>query len=457
MRTPPALGTLTTGLPGVTGDAFTKTGATVPAGAPFEAFAGARGVEPDVVCPDAPELFGTAFNVPFRPDVCVGPRDGGAAGTAGGADVVLCAALGGDVVCMPVPVEVVDVAGELRSAAFATRDWEGVMTSCVTATSLLLMYTACVTPNVTSIGPIEVINTIPPRMRSSSARLTRRQSFCLCVEHISRSGGRGVAAPVVSGKSSANAALTTVLLIAAPMPHSSKLVHAAQEDHGAGQSIAADGRAQWSDAGAPLGVCVKGGEVALAGNHKHDLVSPQPLELGAPDDACAHRRIPDQDSAVELTPDDPSYESISETWLARLENGRMVKVPRQTVEALCRALHCSARERAWVLLHADRSILAADQETEPEPVSEALAYAVDRLYNEAHAVFDRLLAGRSPEMLDEVELFEMTATALDVLVARRKRHDEQRAANGSALPRETHPVRDSRITLVPRVAQTGAR
>ena len=43
----------------------------------------------------------------------------------------------------------------------------------------------------------------------------------------------------------------------------------------------------------------------------------------------------------ELAPEDPNYNSISETWLARLENGRMVKVPRLTVEALCRALRCT--------------------------------------------------------------------------------------------------------------------
>ena len=60
----------------------------------------------------------------------------------------------------------------------------------------------------------------------------------------------------------------------------------------------------------------------------------------------------------ELAPEDPNYNSISETWLARLENGRMVKVPRLTVEALCRALRCTAQERATVLLHADRSVLA---------------------------------------------------------------------------------------------------
>jgi len=48
----------------------------------------------------------------------------------------------------------------------------------------------------------------------------------------------------------------------------------------------------------------------------------------------------------ELATDDPNYDSISETWLARLENGRMVKVPRQTIEALCRALRCTSRERA---------------------------------------------------------------------------------------------------------------
>src|SRR5262245_47184881 len=130
----------------------------------------------------------------------------------------------------------------------------------------------------------------------------------------------------------------------------------------------------------------------------------------------------------ELSPDDPCYDSISETWLARLENGRMVKVPRQTVEALCRALRCTPRERAHVLLHADRCALT-DAEHIPTASAELLAYVMDRLYNEARDMLSTLLDQRSPASLDDVEAFELTATALDTLIARRTRQAAAQAAN----------------------------
>jgi transcriptional regulator with XRE-family HTH domain len=63
----------------------------------------------------------------------------------------------------------------------------------------------------------------------------------------------------------------------------------------------------------------------------------------------------------EIDPSDQIYERINVIWLARLENGRVVKVARPVVEALCRALHCTPRERAWLLLHADRNVLASDE------------------------------------------------------------------------------------------------
>src|SRR5215472_2110560 len=122
----------------------------------------------------------------------------------------------------------------------------------------------------------------------------------------------------------------------------------------------------------------------------------------------------------ELTPDDPSYDSISETWLARLENGRMVKVPRTTVEALCRALRCTPQQRAWVLLCADRNVLAEDI-SEPTEVAEVLTYAMDRLYCEAYEALRGLIGQRDVSELDDVEIFEVTATALNLLLERRTR------------------------------------
>lgn len=142
----------------------------------------------------------------------------------------------------------------------------------------------------------------------------------------------------------------------------------------------------------------------------------------------------------EISPDDPNYDSISETWLARLENGRMVKVPRQTIEALCRALRCTPQERAWVLLCADRSVVATRDE-EPSPVAELLTYAMERLYTEAHESLAAMIGSRPAEALDEQELFEVTAAALETILARRARQ----AANGG---RATNAPRAGRMELV---------
>ena len=144
----------------------------------------------------------------------------------------------------------------------------------------------------------------------------------------------------------------------------------------------------------------------------------------------------------ELSPDDPNYDSISETWLARLENGRMVKVPRQTIEALCRALRCTPQERAWVLLHADRSLFT-DHDHEPTPAGELLTYVMDQLYTEAREVLNGLVGQRPASALDEAELLEVTAAALDVLRARRQQRQVvgmQTAAHASHAHPASHSV-----------------
>ncbi|MGH2514725.1 MAG: helix-turn-helix domain-containing protein [Ktedonobacterales bacterium] len=149
----------------------------------------------------------------------------------------------------------------------------------------------------------------------------------------------------------------------------------------------------------------------------------------------------------EITSEDPSYESISETWLARLENGRMVKVPRQTIEALCRALRCTAQERSWVLLCADRSVLAGS-DAEPNPVAELLTYTMERIYSEAHEALVAMMAQRAAVALDEQEMLEVTAAALETLLARR----HARQAVSSA--RTATTSRAGRMELVPQRAAT---
>lgn len=137
----------------------------------------------------------------------------------------------------------------------------------------------------------------------------------------------------------------------------------------------------------------------------------------------------------ELPPEDPNYESISETWLARLENGRMVKVQRQTVEALCRALRCSPQERAWVLLYADRNVLV-DAESAPTPAAEALTFVMDRLYAEAGDLLTAMVEQRPSDGEDELALFEATAAALEYLIEHHRQasqiQQEQRAQQAAS-------------------------
>jgi transcriptional regulator with XRE-family HTH domain len=145
----------------------------------------------------------------------------------------------------------------------------------------------------------------------------------------------------------------------------------------------------------------------------------------------------------ELPPEDPNYDSISETWLARLENGRMVKVQRQTVEALCRALRCSSQERAWVLLYADRNVLV-DAESAPTPAAEALTFVMDRLYAEAGDLLTAMVSQQPGIAQDELSLLEATAAALEYVIEHHRRAPAPEAASGYAAATPMYALRRTR-------------
>jgi transcriptional regulator with XRE-family HTH domain len=146
----------------------------------------------------------------------------------------------------------------------------------------------------------------------------------------------------------------------------------------------------------------------------------------------------------ELPPEDPNYDSISETWLARLENGRMVKVQRQTVEALCRALRCSPQERAWVLLYADRNVLV-DAECAPTPAAEALTFVMDRLYAEAGDLLTAMVSQQPGIAQDELSLLEATAAALEYVIEHHRRAPQPtEAAGGYAAATPMYALRRTR-------------
>lgn len=120
----------------------------------------------------------------------------------------------------------------------------------------------------------------------------------------------------------------------------------------------------------------------------------------------------------ELDPNDPSVDTISESWLKRLENGDMVKVPRQILEALCRALRCTQRERARVLLYADRNGLVGAEH--PDAIAEILHYTIIHLYDATHDLLTNLIGQRRADELDDQEMFELIHAALEVVLAQHK-------------------------------------
>jgi transcriptional regulator with XRE-family HTH domain len=131
----------------------------------------------------------------------------------------------------------------------------------------------------------------------------------------------------------------------------------------------------------------------------------------------------------ELAPTDRIYEQISMPWLARLENGRIVKVARPTIEALCRALRCTHSERAWLLLHADRNVLT---DGEPSETAKLLTYAVDQLHRDAGETLAALLGPRQACALDELERLQLTAAVLEIAISQlRDGQAAQRAKHGN--------------------------
>src|SRR5690349_23204855 len=70
-----------------------------------------------------------------------------------------------------------------------------------------------------------------------------------------------------------------------------------------------------------------------------------------------------------LAEDDKMADHLTEGWIRRLEAGQVVKIPRAMVEAQCVALGVSSRERARLLLLADRNVLYSADE-EPDRLSE---------------------------------------------------------------------------------------
>lgn len=117
----------------------------------------------------------------------------------------------------------------------------------------------------------------------------------------------------------------------------------------------------------------------------------------------------------EIDQDDPDYGSISETWLSRLENGKMVKLTRGTVEAVSTALGCSTDEKAHLLLCADRNVLVRGDDKQ-RIAREMLNHYFLQIRDDALKILTELVDDRRAHMLTAHEKEEATGTALEMVI-----------------------------------------
>jgi transcriptional regulator with XRE-family HTH domain len=121
----------------------------------------------------------------------------------------------------------------------------------------------------------------------------------------------------------------------------------------------------------------------------------------------------------QIDPADPVHDRISIAWLARLEQGRIVKLPRTMLDALCRALECTPHERIGLLLLADRNVLGYANDA-PSAAAHVLAYAAARLHDDAHATISERIGSRPLDAMDDLDMLEIAAASLQELLKQRR-------------------------------------
>jgi transcriptional regulator with XRE-family HTH domain len=121
----------------------------------------------------------------------------------------------------------------------------------------------------------------------------------------------------------------------------------------------------------------------------------------------------------QIDPTAPVYDRISIAWLARLEQGRVVKLSRAMLDALCCALECTPYESIQLLLLADRNVLGCADHA-PTPAMLAITYLTAQLYDQEHATISELIGSRSLDAIGDLGLLEIVAASLQKLITRRR-------------------------------------
>lgn len=115
-----------------------------------------------------------------------------------------------------------------------------------------------------------------------------------------------------------------------------------------------------------------------------------------------------------LDENDPDYMQIGESWLATIEKGRKVKIRREIIEALCKALSCTLSEEAYIFLLADRNVLVASGQM-PDGFASLLNEITSLVYREILEIIASIPEDQANGLsLDEK--LELISSAFDLVL-----------------------------------------
>jgi transcriptional regulator with XRE-family HTH domain len=106
----------------------------------------------------------------------------------------------------------------------------------------------------------------------------------------------------------------------------------------------------------------------------------------------------------------------SEQTIHRIETGQVVKLSRQLIDALIQVLECDSRERAKLLLLADRNPIVGIRVD--RAVMEEFLYLIDEVYRDFCVTIENLSANQPVNKLPQPVVREIFCTRLEAMIAK---------------------------------------
>jgi transcriptional regulator with XRE-family HTH domain len=117
-------------------------------------------------------------------------------------------------------------------------------------------------------------------------------------------------------------------------------------------------------------------------------------------------------------------DKVTESWLRRVEQGRIVRISRLALEIICDVLQCTDTQRIEILVTADRNVLN-DTEGLSSRLSQKLNLLVYHFEKEVNSLFQGSIGKINIDNIDDDDLDEIIQVAAQVVLKTINNHQEE--------------------------------